>query len=148
MEQWSIGKLIYLLLFFLTASYVQAQDKVLVEKQIEVGMCVEINACKNQQGNYVAMDLYKKTRYDANEIVKIDTASGEGVFEYFFTPGDFDAKRLPCVFGEKKYKVAALRVFETNGIDKRVMILYTPDKLAVIWVEFDKAIELEEITWD
>jgi hypothetical protein len=148
MEQWSIGKLILIPLIFFTTSFVKAQDKVLVEKQVEVGMWVDINACKSQQGNYVAMDLYKKTRYDANEIIKIDTASGEGVFEYFFTPGDFDAKRLPCIFGEKKYRVAALRVFETDGIEKRVMILYTADKLAVIWVEFDKAIELDEITWD
>ncbi len=91
------------------------------------------------------MDIYTKTRYPETGI-KIDSASGEGIFENFFTPGDFDARRLPCEYGNKKYKIAALRVFETEGKEKRVMILYTSNKHSLIWVEFDKAVELKELS--
>jgi hypothetical protein len=43
--------------------------------------------------------------------------------------------------------VAALREFddEKTKETKRVMILYTKDPYTMIWVEFDKAIELKEI---
>ncbi len=92
------------------------------------------------------MDLYKKTRYLTTDTIKIDSASGEGVLEFFMKPGDFDARRLPCEYGNKKYRIAALHVFETNdNKQKRVMILYTADKLSVIWVEFDDAYENGEL---
>jgi hypothetical protein len=90
------------------------------------------------------MDLYTKTRFPETG-VKIDTLTGDGIFENFFAPGDFDAKRLPCEYGNKKYKVATLRIFEIDGKEKRVMILYTGKKLSLIWVEIDKALELKEI---
>lgn len=149
MEQWSNIKLAFTFVILHTLAIdAFSQDKVLVEKNIEVGMWVNIPSCQNGKEHFVSMDLYKKTRYKSDELIKIDSSSGEGVFEYFFTPGDFDAKRLPCSYGKQQYKVAALHVFEKDGAEKRVMILYTKDKLSVIWVEFDKAVELEEIFWE
>jgi hypothetical protein len=123
-----------------------AQQMKLIDKEIAVGMTVKILPCKKTGTTLESMDMYRKTRIPEGKI-EIDTASGEGVFENFFAPGDFDAKRLPCEYGDKKYKVAALRVFEDEKTkaEKRVMILYSSDPYTMIWVEFDKAIELKEI---
>lgn len=117
----------------------------LIEKNIEVGMFVKIPSCKKGKKIIESMDIYRKTLMPQQ--ITIDTATGDGVFESFFDAGDFDAKRLPCSYSNKKYKVAALRVFEDQNThkDKRVMVLYTSDPLAMIWVEFDKAIEFKEI---
>lgn len=131
------------LYILLLAFNMQAQHS--VEKDITIGMMVKISACKNGAADFESMDMYRKTRF--TKTVVIDSITGEGVFENFFTPGDFDAKRLPCTYSNKKYAVAALQVFEDKktGADKRVMLLYTDNPFVIIWVEFDKAIELKEI---
>jgi hypothetical protein len=123
-----------------------ASSQSLVEKQIEIGMPVKITPCKKGNPSYEAMDMYRKTRIPTSTI-EIDTATGDGIFENFFAPGDFDARRLPCDYGGKTYIVAALKVFEDKetGGERRVMILYTKEALTMIWVEFDKAVELKEI---
>jgi hypothetical protein len=126
---------------------VTVMSQPMVEKEIAVGMKVKIATCKDKGKSIESMDLYRKTRIP--ETILIDTATGEGIFESFFTQGDFDAKRLPCSYSNKSYIVAALRLFadEKTGIEKRVMILYTNEPYALIWVEFDKAIELKEISF-
>jgi hypothetical protein len=123
-----------------------AQQPQLIEKNIEVGMNVYIPACKKGNKSFTSMDMYRKTRIPPGKI-EIDTLTGDGIFENFFAPGDFDARRLPCEYANKKYKVAALREFddEKTKETKRVMILYTKDPYTMIWVEFDKAVELKEI---
>lgn len=123
-----------------------ASSQTLVEKQLEIGSFIKITPCKKGAASFEAMDMYRKTRIPTTTI-QIDSASGEGIFENFFAPGDFDARRLPCDYGNKKYRVAALKIFEDKdtGAERRVMILYTKDPLTMIWVEFDKAVELKEI---
>lgn len=118
----------------------------LVEKQLEIGMLVKINSCKAGKTSFESMDMYRKTRIP-DSTIEIDSATGEGIFENFFAPGDFDAKRAPCEYGNKKYRVAALRIFEDEetNTERRVMILYTKEPLTMLWVEFDKAVELKEI---
>ena len=133
-------------ILFLASSICAFAQQQIIEKQIEVGMLVKITACKKGNNAFTSLDIYRKTRIPENKIT-IDTLTGDGVFENFFTPGDFDARRLPCGYANKKYKVAALREFddEKTKETKRVMILYTKDPYTMIWVEFDKAIELKEI---
>jgi hypothetical protein len=129
-----------LCLFFSVNLFAQ---KIFLKRNLEVGMTVHINKCKSKA--FVSMDIYSKTRYPATEI-KIDTLTGDGVFESFFDSGDFDAKRLPASYGNKNYKVAAIRIFdEKDGKQKRVMICYTKSKLTLIWIEIDKAFELNEV---
>lgn len=137
-----------LLACFSIVAVFTAHAQALVDKNIEVGMTVKIMPCKAGKTNLQTMDMYRKTRIP-NGPVGIDSATGEGVFENFFAPGDFDTKRLPCEYSNKKYKVAALRVFDDpkTGKEKRVMILYTKEPLTMIWVEFDKAIESGELTF-
>jgi hypothetical protein len=125
----------------------RAQGVKQVQKDVEVGMEVTLMPC-SASIFYRHIDLYTKTRYDSNKPPQIDSASGEGLYDYFFTPGDFDASRLPCTYASKKYKVAALHIFEEeNGKEKRVMLLYTAEPLKLIWVEFDDAVLNEELTW-
>ena len=133
------------LIFFYSAS---AQYQV-IKKNVAVGMYVHIKTCKTGASNFQYIDLYTKTRYPDTGIM-IDTLTGDGVFENFFAPGDFDAKRLPAAYGENKYKIAALRIFDdpddkTGKAKKRVMICYTGDKMSLIWIEVDKALTNKEI---
>ncbi len=118
----------------------------LIEKNIEIGMTIVVKPCKKGSKSFESMDLYTKTRYPASGI-QIDTPTGYGIFENFFSPGDFDAKRLPCIYGNKRYTVAALKIYMVEDKPKRVMVCYTSNPLAMIWIEFDKAIELNEIEW-
>jgi hypothetical protein len=124
----------------------QKEQPKLIEKNIEVGMWVQIKACKANQKHVNHIDLYTKTRFPDIGI-KIDSLTGEGVYENFFTPGDFDGKRLPCQYAGKKYRVAALREFEVQGEMKRIMFLYTDKINELIWVEFDTAVQAGEVTW-
>jgi hypothetical protein len=130
----------------LLISVLPALSQTLVEKQLEIGMLVKITPCKKGKSSFEAMDMYRKTRIPTS-VIQIDSATGEGIFENFFAPGDFDAKRLPCDYGNKKYRVAALKIFadKETGEERRVLILYTKEPLTMIWVEFDKAVELKEI---
>jgi hypothetical protein len=131
----------------LIAFVTQAQGLQQVQKNIEVGMEVTLKPCSASM-YYRYLDLYTKTRFDSNKPPVIDSTSGEGLYEYYFTPGDFDASRLPCSYAGKKYKVAALHIFEDeNAKEKRVMLLYTSEPLKIIWVEFDDAVLNEELTW-
>jgi hypothetical protein len=132
-----------LLLLFSSAVFAQK----MVDKNIEVGMYVHINKCPQGKKSFENIDLYTKTRYPEAGI-KIDSVTGDGIFENFFAPGDFDAKRLPASYGNKKYKIAALRIFEEDdGKERRVMICYTGKKLSMIWIEMDKALEAKEISF-
>ncbi len=135
-----------LILFVLFLSCLQASaQQHYVNKNIEVGMNVHINKCKKGQTSFESMDLYTKTRFPETKI-KVDSATGEGIYESFFSPGDFDAKRLPASYGNADYKIATLRAFDDkNGKQKRVVICYTKNKLSMIWIELDKALELKEI---
>jgi hypothetical protein len=130
----------------LLCCFVPVRAQQLIDKEIVVGMKVKLPACGKNKKFIESMDIYRKTRIPEGDPV-IDTATGEGLFEYFFAPGDFDVKRLPCEYGGKQYTVAALRVFddEKTGAERRVMLLYTKDPLSVIWIEFDKAIASKEI---
>lgn len=132
------------------AQQLQPQKTKPVVKNIEVGMYVTIGNCVKDKKEFRYLELYTKTRIPDAAIV-IDSATGDGIFENFFGPGDFDAKPLPCSYSNQKYKVAALREFELKEEDgggtKRVMICYTPNNLSLIWVEFDEAAESNEINW-
>lgn len=130
---------IFLLLHF----FAFAQKKY-VDKNIEVGMLVKISKCKPQLKSFKGIDLYTKTRFPES-FVKVDTVTGDGVFESFFSPGDFDTKPLPCQYSGKKYKIAAIRIFDVKREEKRVLICYTGSKRTMIWIEIDKALELKEV---
>lgn len=113
---------------------------------IGVGMWVKLSPCKQGAKTFNHIDLYTKTLFK-DTIIPVDTATGEGLFESFFTPGEFDGKRLTCAYANKRYRVASLREFEVKGVMQRVMLLYTDKFNELIWVQFDKAVEAREISW-
>ncbi len=136
-------KIIITLLLCIIMFDVQAQD--LIKKELVVGKYLKINPCKKGSTEFVAIDIYARTKpYNKK---KVDTLSGEGLLGAFFNDSSIDAKRLPCVMGGKKYKIAALHEFDDKGVNKRVVLCYTTYSLTLIWIELDKALELGEITY-
>lgn len=120
-----------------------AQD--LIKKELEVGKYLKINSCKKGSTEFIAIDIYARTKTYNKK--KVDTLTGEGLLAAFFDDSSIDAKRLPCVMGGKKYKIAALHEFDDKGIPKRVVLCYTAYSLTLIWIELDKALELGEISY-
>ncbi|MBC7382971.1 MAG: hypothetical protein H7296_08245 [Bacteroidia bacterium] len=136
-------KLILTLTLSILLLHTNGQD--LIEKKLEVGKYLTINQCKKGVKEFTAIDIYARTKpYNKKQV---NMATGDGLLKTFFDDSSIDAKRLPCVMGGKKYKIAALQEFNDKGINKRVVLCYTTYKLTLIWIELDKALELEEITY-
>ena len=135
-----------LIIAFTLIGFLNARAQTEKEVKLEVGALVTIPVCKTGNKNFTYIDLYTKTRYLTTDSLKIDSATGEGLLEFFMKPGDFDAKRLPCEYGGKTYRIAALHIFDVMpNKEKLVMLLYTSDSRSIIWVEFDDAYEHGEI---
>ncbi len=137
-------KLLLLLPFLMLSRFGFGQET--QQKAIEVGSYIHVNACKKGAPEFESMDVYARTKpYNKS---KVDTLTGEGLLDEFFNDKSIDAKRLPCVMGNKNYRIAALQEFEDKGQIKRVILCYTAYPLTLIWIELDKAIALNEISID
>jgi hypothetical protein len=139
--------LLSLLLFISTSAvFAQANKEIVVEKTIEVGQKLKIKSCKLGQTEFIAIDIYARTKpYESKTINK---ATGEGLMEAFFSDKSIDAKRLPCVMSNQSYTIAAYHEFEVEKELKRVVLCYTTYPLTLIWIELDKALELGEIDFE
>jgi hypothetical protein len=113
------------------------------QRTLSVGSYIYINPCKKGKKYFESMDVYARTK-PMNKS-RIDSATGEGIFTEFFKETSIDAKRLPCIMGGHKYKIAALQEFNDKGTIRRVVLCYTSYHLTMIWIELDKAVELGEI---
>lgn len=131
--------------FILSMLFMHTNAQDLIKKELEVGKYLKINSCKKGSSEFVSIDVYARTK--AYNKKKVDSLSGEGLLSAFFDDSSIDAKRLPCVMGDKKYKIAALHEFDDKGISKRVVLCYTAYPLTLIWIELDKALELGEISY-
>ena len=110
-------------------------------------MFVKTAACNKASKTFKNIDIYTKSLVP-DTIIPVDSATGDGVYESFFVKGsEIDGKRLPCSYGNKKFKVAALREFDIKGKPTRVMLLYGHAPNELLWVVFDKAVEENEISW-
>ncbi|MCG9881743.1 MAG: hypothetical protein MH472_14190 [Bacteroidia bacterium] len=141
-------KAFFSIVFIFLSSILWAQNpkEEVVVKTLEVGQKLRINACKSGQTEFASMDVYARTK--AYNEKKVNKKTGEGLIEEFFKDKSIDAKRLPCVMGNKQYTIAAYHEFEVKGETKRVVLCYTAYPLTLIWIELDKAIELGEISFD
>ena len=134
------------ILFLLMAFFTQLCLVQTVEKTISVGQFLYVKPCKKGSKEFVSMDVYARTTaYDKS---KVDSLTGDGLIQEFFNDKSIDAKRLPCVMGGYKYRIAAYHEFEDKGATKRVLLCYTAYSLTLIWVELDKALELDEIAFE
>ncbi len=124
----------------------QTTAEQVVEKTIEVGQKLRVKPCVSGKSEFVAMDVYARTKPYNPKLVNKKT--GEGLMEAFFNDKSIDAKRLPCVMGNHSYTIAAYHEFEVKGELKRVVLCYTNYPLTLIWIELDKAIALGEIDFE
>lgn len=89
------------------------------EKTVTVGQYVLVKPCKKGSKEFVSMDVYARTKpYNKS---KVDSLTGDGLIQEFFNDKSIDAKRLPCVMGGYKYKIAAYHEFEEKGAVRRVL---------------------------
>lgn len=114
------------------------------EAQFRVGAYIKLNPCKTDTLTYFeSMDLYSRTQmYDKS---KYDTMTGDGLVEEFFKGSSIDAKRVPCVMGNRAYRIAALHEFDDKGKKQNVAICYDYYPNNILWINLDMAIELNEI---
>jgi len=121
---------------------ISAQNNI-QKKELNVGDYILIKPCRKGAKEIISMDVYSRTNPYRKS--KVNMQTGEGLYEEFFKDKSIDAKPLPCVMSGKKYKVAALQEFNVNGQYKRVVLCYTSYHLTLIWIEFDKALQNNEI---
>lgn len=110
---------------------------------VNVGDSVKIKICP--QKGYQHIQYFRKTRF-TNINATYDKVTGDDFYEFFFLEGDFDAKELPCSFGDKKYKILSFKTFmdKTTGADRPVMFLELGPN-TVAWVELNGAVANLEI---
>lgn len=113
------------------------------EKELGIGDSVYFGQCKGDQ--YVFVDLYTKTRWE-NTTLTYNREDGTGFYEYFFTTGDFDIKRLPCSFANSRGVITAIQVIEEDGKTPRTVLFVTlEENVKVAWIEAEKAFESGEV---
>jgi hypothetical protein len=112
-------------------------------RSVQVGDSVVVSACPTK--GYVYLQYYQKTRFPSVTSTYNKT-TGEDFYEYFFLDGDFDAKPLPCSYGNKKYRIIGFRtlVDKNTGADRPVMFLDLGPN-TVLWVELNGAVESVEV---
>lgn len=146
MEQRKAGEinLALLICFLLPGAFLPAQAQT---SEISVGNPVRITSCAKGEKTFRHIDVYFKSLV-TDTVIPVDSTTGEGLYESFFVKGsEIDGKRLPCSYGNRSYRVAALHEFMIKGAPQRIMFLYTSKPNELIWVVFDKAVEEKEITW-
>ncbi len=112
-------------------------------RSVQVGDSAMVSACPVK--GYVYLQYYQKTRF-TNVNATYNKTTGEDFYEYFFLDGDFDAKALPCSYGNKKYRILSIRtlVDKNTGADRPVMFLDLGLN-TVAWVELNGAVEAVEV---
>ena len=112
-------------------------------RSVQVGDSVMVSICPAK--GYVYLQYYQKTRF-TNINASYNKTTGEDFYEYFFLDGDFDAKALPCSFGNKKYRIISFRtlVDKNTGADRPVMFLELGPN-TVAWVELNGAVDAVEV---
>ena len=115
-------------------------------RSVQVGDSVMLSTCPAK--GYVYLQYYQKTRF-TNINSNYNKLTGEDFYEYFFLDGDFDAKALPCSYGNKKYRILSIRtlVDKNTGADRPVMFLDLGLN-TVAWVELSGAVDALEVFLD
>jgi hypothetical protein len=116
-----MNKLLLLLItiYFIAPIQAHTSDST---RAMQVGDSIFISACP--KGGYKFMQYFKKTRFPSPNAT-YNKETGDDFYEYFFLDGDFDAKILPCEYGNKKYKILSIRILadKATGADRPVMFV-------------------------
>lgn len=141
-----ILKSTWLILTFTVCHFVSAQSKTEnANLTITIGDTIVFGSdCDS--GVFKKVDLYTKTRY-IDTVLRYDTLTGEGFYKTFFAEGDFDAKRLPCSYANRKFTITATQYFTDNNTGEDRFVVFVQLELwnKVAWIEFIDAYEAKEI---
>lgn len=121
------------LLLVITTHIAKAQDSENV--QLKIGDLLELAPIDSN--NYSFIDVYIKTRFTLNPL-SYDSLTGRGLYDYFFTKGDFDAKRLPAKHAGKMIRIDGFQNVEgENGKNRTIILAWLEKDVSMIWIEME-----------
>ncbi len=102
-------------------------------RSMQVGDSIFISACPKNRFQFI--QYYKKTRFPTPNAT-YNRETGDDFYEYFFLDGDFDAKILPCEYGNNKYKILSIKIFADKVTNADRPVLFVELGLnTVAWIE-------------
>jgi hypothetical protein len=134
-------KTLFFSLFFITnfLSIAQQKNKLF----IKVGNQLFVKACKVNKPEFVGIEIYSRNEiYDKSNV---DSLTGKGLSQAFFSTKSLDGKRLPCSMGGRAYTIAAIDTFTEKGITHNLVLLYDYYPLNLIMVDYESAVLNNEV---
>ena len=133
-------KSLFLSIFILANLFSIAQQN---PNNLKVGNQLFINACKENKPEFVGIEIY--SRNEIYDKTNVDSLTGKGLSQAFFSTKSLDGKRLPCSMGGRAYTIAAIDKFTDKGITHRIILLYDYYPLNIIMVDYESAILNNEL---
>lgn len=134
-------KSLFFSVFILSILFSIAQQNT---NNLKVGNQLFINACKENKPEFVGIEIY--SRNEIYDKTNVDSLTGKGLSQAFFSTKSLDGKRLPCTMGGRAYTIAAIDQFTDKGITHRIILLYDYYPLNIIMVDYESAILNNEVT--
>jgi len=134
-------KSLFFSVFILSILFSIAQQNT---NNLKVGNQLFINACKENKPEFVGIEIY--SRNEIYDKTNVDSLTGKGLSQAFFSTKSLDGKRLPCSMGGRAYTIAAIDQFTDKGITHRIILLYDYYPLNIIMVDYESAILNNEVT--
>lgn len=110
---------------------------------LKVGNQLFINACKENKPEFVGIEIY--SRNEIYDKINVDSLTGKGLSQAFFSTKSLDGKRLPCSMGGRAYTIATIDNFTDKGITHSIVLLYDYYPLNIIMVDYESAVLNNEI---
>lgn len=126
-------KRVFLIFLYLTIGILESRAQ--SEVQIQVGSILEL--APTDSASYQYIDLYTKTRFETAEVSQ-DSISSAGLYNYFFSRGDFDAYRLPATMQGQQLRIAAFQnVEDKEGNIRTIILCWFQQNKSMIWIEMN-----------
>ncbi len=134
----------------LVLSIFSVRGQGLDDGEINAGDWLQVGPCPKDRFVFKYIEIHRKTRIVPDSVIGYDTLTGEGFSQWFFAEGDFDSGKLPCVYANKKFQVAALQELTDSktGKKRQVVFLFLDNRNTVAWVELEEAVEHDEIVFE
>ncbi len=134
-------KTFFFSIFLITNLLSIAQQK--NQLSIKVGNQLFIKPCNPSKPEFVGIEIY--SRNEIYDKTNVDSLTGKGLSQAFFSTKNLDGKRLPCSMGGRSYTIAAIDNYTDKGITHRIVLLYDYYPLNLIMVDYESAVLNNEI---
>ena len=134
-------KTLFFSIFLITNLLSVAQQKNQV--YLKVGNQLFIQPCNANKPEFVGIEIY--SRNEIYDKTNVDSLTGKGLSQAFFSTKNLDGKRLPCSMGGRAYTIAAIDNFTDKGITHSIVLLYDYYPLNLIMVDYESAVLNNEI---